>query len=241
MSCRFPGADDMETFWNNLAGGVESITFFSDEEIARSGIDARTARDPNYVKASSILSDVAGFDPDFFGISTREAVLMDPQQRLFLECAWEVLEDAGYDPLSYPGLIGVYAGASMNTYLLNQIYPNRGTLDSRDDLGVTTLDSLGGFQLMIGSDKDYLPTQTAYRLNLRGPAVNVQTACSTTLVTIHLACRSLLDGECDICLAGGASVKVPQKAGHLFQDGMIVSPDGHCRAFDARRTGHHLR
>ncbi len=237
MSCRFPGADDVETFWDNLARGVESITFFSDEEIVRSGIDARTARDPNYVKASSVLSDIAGFDPDFFGLSTREAVLMDPQQRLFLECAWEVLEDAGYDPLSYPGLIGVYAGASMNTYLLNQVYPNRGTLDTRDDLGVTTLDSLGGFQLMIGSDKDYLPTQVAYRLNLRGPAVNVQTACSTTLVTIHLACRSLLDGECDMCLAGGASVKVPQKAGHLFQDGMIVSPDGHCRAFDARAQG----
>jgi acyl transferase domain-containing protein/acyl-CoA synthetase (AMP-forming)/AMP-acid ligase II/acyl carrier protein/precorrin-6B methylase 2 len=237
MSCRFPGADDVETFWDNLARGVESITFFSDEEVARSGIDARTARDPNYVKASSVLSDIAGFDPDFFGVSTREAVLMDPQQRLFLECAWEVLEDAGYDPLSYPGLIGVYAGASMNTYLLNQVYPSRATLDSRDDLGVTTLDSLGGFQLMIGSDKDYLPTQVAYRLNLRGPAVNVQTACSTTLVTIHLAVRSLLDGECDICLAGGASVKVPQKAGHLFQDGMIVSPDGHCRAFDARAQG----
>ena len=237
MSCRFPGADGIETFWNNLARGVESITFFSDEEIVRSGIDARTARDPNYVKASPVLSDIAGFDPDFFGLSTREAVLMDPQQRLFLECAWEVLEDAGYDPLRYPGLIGVYAGASMNTYLLNQVYPNRGTLDARDDLGVTTLDSLGGFQLMIGSDKDYLPTQVAYRLNLRGPAVNVQTACSTTLVTIHLACRSLLDGECDICLAGGASVKVPQKAGHLFQDGMIVSPDGHCRAFDARAQG----
>lgn len=237
MSCRFPGADDVETFWNNLSRGVESITFFSDDEIVRSGIDARTARDPNYVKASSVLSDIAGFDPDFFGLSTREAVLMDPQQRLFLECAWEVLEDAGYDPLRYPGLIGVYAGASMNTYLLNQVYPNRSTLDTRDDLGVTTLDSLGGFQLMIGSDKDYLPTQVAYRLNLRGPAVNVQTACSTTLVTIHLACRSLLDGESDICLAGGASVKVPQKAGHLFQDGMIVSPDGHCRAFDARAQG----
>ncbi|HWI20961.1 MAG TPA: beta-ketoacyl synthase N-terminal-like domain-containing protein, partial [Vicinamibacterales bacterium] len=237
MSLRFPGADDVDTFWKNLAAGVESITFFSDDEIKRSGIDARTADDPNYVKASSVLKDIAGFDPDFFGISQREAVLMDPQQRLFLECAWESLEDAGYDPLTYGGMIGIYAGASMNTYLLNQVMPNRDTLDSRDDLGVTTLDSLGGFQLMIGSDKDYLPTQAAYRLNLRGPAVNVQTACSTTLVTIHLAVRSLLDGECDICLAGGASIKVPQQAGHLFQDGMIVSPDGHCRAFDAKAQG----
>lgn len=237
MSCRFPGADDVNAFWKNLAAGVESITFFSDDEIRKSGIDSRTADDPNYVKASSILSDIAGFDPEFFGISTREAVLMDPQQRLFLECAWESLEDAGYDPLTYPGMIGIYAGASMNTYLLNQVMPNRDTLDSRDDMCVTTLDSLGGFQLMIGSDKDYLPTQAAYRLNLRGPAVNVQTACSTTLVTIHLAVRSLLDGECDICLAGGASIKVPQQAGHLFQDGMIVSPDGHCRAFDAKAQG----
>lgn len=237
MSCRFPGADDVDAFWKNLAAGVESITFFSDDDIRRSGIDARTADDPNYVKASSVLSDIAGFDPEFFGISTREAVLMDPQQRLFLECAWESLEDAGYDPLTYPGMIGIYAGASMNTYLLNQVMPNRDTLDSRDDMCVTTLDSLGGFQLMIGSDKDYLPTQAAYRLNLRGPAVNVQTACSTTLVTVHLAVRSLLDGECDICLAGGASIKVPQQAGHLFQDGMIVSPDGHCRAFDAKAQG----
>lgn len=237
MSLRFPGADDVDAFWKNLAAGVESMTFFTDAEIKRSGIDSRTADDPNYVKASSVLSDIAGFDPDFFGISQREAVLMDPQQRLFLECAWESLEDAGYDPLTYPGLIGIYAGASMNTYLLNQVMPNRDTIDSRDDLGVTTLDSLGGFQLMIGSDKDYLPTQAAYRLNLRGPAVNVQTACSTTLVTIHLAVRSLLDGECDICLAGGASIKVPQQAGHLFQDGMIVSPDGHCRAFDAKAQG----
>ncbi|MBM3807745.1 MAG: SDR family NAD(P)-dependent oxidoreductase [Acidimicrobiia bacterium] len=237
MSCRFPGADDVDTFWKNLAAGVESITFFTDDEIKQSGIDSRTADDPNYVKASSVLSDIAGFDPEFFGISTREAALMDPQQRLFLECAWESLEDAGYDPLTYQGMIGIYAGASMNTYLLNQVMPNRDTLDSRDDMCVTTLDSLGGFQLMIGNDKDYLPTQAAYRLNLRGPAVNVQTACSTTLVTIHLAVRSLLDGECDICLAGGASIKVPQQAGHLFQDGMIVSPDGHCRAFDAKAQG----
>jgi acyl transferase domain-containing protein/acyl-CoA synthetase (AMP-forming)/AMP-acid ligase II/acyl carrier protein len=237
MSCRFPGANTIEEFWHNLRDGVESITFFSAEELAASGIDPTSANHPNYVKASPLLSQVEWFDADFFGYSAREAEVMDPQQRLFLECAWEALEISGYNPQTYEGSIGLYAGASMNTYLLNNVHPNRDSLDSNDNLEVATLDSLGGFQMMVANDKDYLPTRTSYKLNLRGPSINVQTACSTTLVTVHLACQSLLNGECDMALSGGSSVQAPQHAGHLFQEGMIVSPDGHCRAFDASAQG----
>jgi microcystin synthetase protein McyG len=237
MSCRFPGANTIDEFWHNLQNGVESITFFSEAELAEAGIDPASVNHPNYVKASPILSQVEWFDAEFFGYSAREAEVMDPQQRLFLECAWEALEIAGYNPQTYEGSIGLYAGASMNTYLLNNVHPNRASLDSNDNLDVATLDSLGGFQMMVANDKDYLPTRTSYKLNLRGPSINVQTACSTTLVTVHLACQSLINGECDMALSGGASVQAPQKVGHLYQEGMIVSPDGHCRAFDARAQG----
>jgi len=237
MACRFPGANSIAEFWQNLCDGVESISWFSDEEILASGVDPSLLHHPDYVKASPILSDVAGFDADFFGYSTREAELMDPQQRLMLECAWESLEDAGYNPLTYSGAIGLYAGASMNTYLLNQVYPNRHQFDDQDNLQVITLGSMGGLQLTIGNDKDYLTTRVSYKLNLTGPSVNVQTACSTSLVAIHLAAQSLLNGECDMALAGGVSVHTPQKVGHLYQAGMILSPDGHCRAFDAQAQG----
>jgi len=237
MACRFPGADDPEAFWRNLVGGVESVTFFDPRDIAASGIDPEVARHPDYVRASPVLSDVEGFDAEFFGYSARDAELMDPQHRLFLEVCWEAFEDAGYDPTAYPGVVGVYAGASMNTYLLNNVMPHRASLDALDDLDVTTLDSMGGFQLMVAADKDYLTTRVSYKLNLRGTSVNVQTACSTGLVAVHMACQSLLAGEADMFLAGGSSVQVPQRAGHLYQGGMIVSPDGHCRAFDAEAKG----
>ncbi len=237
MSCRFPGANDLETFWNNLAEGVESVTFFDEQDITGTGIKPSVVRHPDYVKASPLLSDVEGFDAGFFGYTARDAELMDPQHRLFLECAWEAFENAGYDPIAYEGVAGVYAGASMNTYLLNNVYPNRDTLDTQDDLDVATLDSMGGFLLMVANDKDYLTTRVSYKLNLTGPSVNVQTACSTGLVTIHMACQSLLNGEADLFLSGGAAVQVPQQSGHLFQTGMIVSPDGHCRSFDAEAKG----
>ncbi|MBP7336113.1 type I polyketide synthase [Niveispirillum sp.] len=237
MACRFPGADDPQAFWRNLASGTESITFFSEEEVVASGIDPSLVRHKDYVKASPILSDIEGFDAEFFGYGAADAALMDPQQRLLLECGWEALESAGYDPVGYRGEIGVYAGASMNTYLLNNVLPNRGSLDLQDSLDVTTLDSMGGFQLMVANDKDYLPTRLSYKLNLRGPSVNVQTACSTGLVVIHMACQSLLNGEADMFLAACSAVQVPNRAGHLYQDGMIVSPDGHCRAFDAQAKG----
>ncbi len=237
MSCRFPGANNIDEFWQNLCNGVESISFFSDEEIIAAGIDPALVKNPNYVKAKPILSDVESFDADFFGYSTKEAELLDPQQRLLLECAWESLEAAGYNPLTYDGAIGIYAGAVMNTYLLNNIYPNRHQLDINDNLQVATTDSMGGLQMMVANDKDYLTTRISYKLNLTGPSVNVQTACSTSLVAIHMACASLLSGESDMALAGGVSVNAPQKVGHLYQEGMIVTPDGHCRAFDAKAQG----
>ena len=237
MSCRFPGADDIDTFWKNLAAGVESITFFDDNDLIKSGFSPEVFDRPDYVKASPLISDARGFDAEFFGYSARDAELMDPQQRLFLECAWEAFEVAGYDPTTYPGVTGVYAGAAMNTYLLNNVLPNRETLDSQDNLNVATLDSMGGFMLMVANDKDYLTTRVSYKLNLGGPSINVQTACSTGLVTVHMACQSLLSGETDLFLTGGASVQSPEHAGHLYQPGMIVTPDGHVRSFDAQARG----
>ena len=237
MSCRFPEANNIEEFWSNLCNGVESISFFDDAEILNSGVEKELLKDPNYVKASPVLDDVAGFDADFWGYSPKEAQLLDPQQRLFLECAWESLEDAGYDPFNYQGEISLYGGAATNTYLLNNIYPHRHTIDDRDRLGVINLSSMGGFQVTTANDKDYLTTRTSYKLNLTGSSVNVQTACSTSLVAVHLACQSLIDSECDLALAGGVSVHSPQKMGYLYQEGMILSADGHCRAFDRDASG----
>ena len=237
MSCRFPRANNISEFWDNLCNGVESISFFEDAEILASGVEEELLKDPNYVKASPILENIEGFDADFWGYSPKEAQLLDPQQRLFLECAWESLEDAGYDPFNYQGDISLYGGAATNTYLLNNIYPNRHTIDDRDRLGVINLSSMGGFQVTTANDKDYLTTRTSYKLNLTGSSVNVQTACSTSLVTVHLACQSLINSECDIALAGGVSVHSPQKMGYLHQEGMILSADGHCRAFDRDASG----
>ncbi|MEL6929362.1 MAG: beta-ketoacyl synthase N-terminal-like domain-containing protein, partial [Cyanobacteria bacterium J06600_6] len=237
MSCRFPGASNIAEFWSNLCNDIESISWFSDREMIDSGVDPELVKDPNYVKASPILDRIEDFDADFWGYSPKEARLLDPQQRLFMECAWESLEDAGYDPLTYTGQISLYGGAATNTYLLNNIYPNRHYIDDRDPLQVLNLSSMGGFQLTTANDKDYLTTRTSYKLNLTGSSVNVQTACSTSLVTVHLACQSLINAECDLALSGGVSVHSPQKMGYLYQEGMILSPDGHCRAFDAEAGG----
>ncbi|NEO98309.1 MAG: SDR family NAD(P)-dependent oxidoreductase [Symploca sp. SIO2E9] len=226
MSCRVPGAKDINTFWQNLLNGVESISFFSDSELESVGIDRALLNNPNYVKAFGKLSDIELFDASFFGFSAKEAQIMDPQHRLFLECAWEAIERAGYDPERYEGSIGVYAGAGMNTYVLNN-------LAQQLDLS----EPAANYQVMVGNDKDYLPTRISYKLNLTGPSINIQTACSTSLVAVHLACQSLLNNECDMTLAGGVSVLLPNQAGYLYQEGMILSPDGHCRAFDAQAQG----
>ena len=223
MSGRFPGANSVDALWQNLSSGVESITFISDQELKASGIDPAVLSDPNYVKAAAILRDAELFDASFFGYSPREAEVTDPQQRLFLECAWEALEHAGYNADRYEGSIGVYAGAFMNTYLLL----------SRPTPSSVTNDLIA----LIGNDKDYLTTRVSYKLNLKGPSITVGTACSTSLVAIHMACQSLLHQESDMALAGGVTIRFPQKAGYFYQQGGIVSPDGHCRAFDAKAQG----
>ncbi|MEM8721269.1 MAG: SDR family NAD(P)-dependent oxidoreductase [Cyanobacteria bacterium P01_G01_bin.39] len=223
MSGRFPGAKDIDAFWQNIRDGVESISFFSDEELLSSDIDQTLLDDPSYVKAKPIISDIELFDAEFFGFSPKEAELIDPQHRLFLECAWGAIENAGYNPETYEASIGVYAGVDTNTYLINNICPNFG--------GIPDL------QTFIGNVTDYLSSRVSYKLNLKGPSVTVQTACSTSLVAVHMACQSLLNGECDMSLAGGIALSVPEKAGYVYQEGGVTSPDGHCRAFDAQAQG----
>ena len=226
MSGRFPGADDLRTFWQNLREGKESITFFSDEELLESGIPPEMLAHPEYVKGVGALREIDTFDAGFFGYSPREAEVLEPAHRLFLECAWEAMEDAGYDPARVPGSVGVFAGAGTAFYTENNVRRN-------PDLAA----SVGEFQLAVGSGKDFLATRAAYKLNLRGPAVSVQTACSTSLVAVHMAAQAILHGECDMALAGGATVAVPHKTGYLYAHGGILSPDGHCRAFDAQSAG----
>lgn len=223
MSGRFPGAKGIDEFWKNLCAGIESVTFFSDEELIESGIDASDLNEPNYIKASPILEGPDLFDASFFGFSPKEAKMMDPQHRIILECAWEALENAGYDTDRYEGSIGMYAGASLNTYLLFS--------------GIIPEFHNEYLPMLFGNDKDYLATRVSYKLNLKGPSLAVQSACSTSLVAVHIACQSLLNGESDMALAGGVSVRVPHKTGYFYQEGSIYSPDGHCRAFDAKAKG----
>lgn len=226
MAGRFPQAKNIYEFWENLKAGVESISFFSDEELLADGDHPQMVNNPNYIKARGIVEDSDKFDAQFFNFFPKEAEMLDPQHRFFLECAWETLENAGYNPDLYPGLIGVFGGVSMNTYIMSY-------LNTRRDL----VSSAEGYQLTIGSDKDFLSTKVSYKMNLRGPSVTVQTACSTSLTAIYLACQSLLSFQCDMALAGGTSITIPQKRGYYYQEGMILSPDGHCRAFDAKAGG----
>jgi acyl transferase domain-containing protein/SAM-dependent methyltransferase/acyl carrier protein len=225
MRGRYPGAGDLEQFWENLAGGKESITRLSPDEMRAAGVPDDVMRLPGYVNASPILKDADRFDAEFFGFSARDASLTDPQHRVFMETAWEALEDAGYAPASFAGPIGVFGGCEMSTYLY-QLSQNASALGFVD-----------GMQLMVTNDKDHLCTQTSYRLNLRGPSVVVQTTCSTSLVAVTMACESLLGGRCDMALAGGVTVRVPQRGGYYYVAGSILSPDGHCRPFDSRAQG----
>ncbi|HKX32892.1 MAG TPA: amino acid adenylation domain-containing protein, partial [Blastocatellia bacterium] len=226
MAGRFPGAPDLAAFWRNLCRGIESVVSLSDKELRAAGVPEELIANPRYVKTKPVLDGVADFDAEFFGISPREAEVMDPQHRLFLECAWEALENAGYDSATYSGRIGVYAGASLNSYLLNNLYPNRHLLES-----------LGVYPVLIGNDRDFIATRVSYKLNLKGPSINLSTACSTSLVAVQQACLSLLSRQSDMVLAGGVSIKVPQHEGYLYDEGGILSPDGHCRAFDAHARG----
>lgn len=226
-ACHLPGARNAAEFWNNLRNGEESVHFFSDEELLAAGIPASKLTDPSYVKASPILEQVAGFDPGFWGISPKDAAIMDPQHRHFLECAYEALENAGHDSQRFDGTIGVFGGCGANSYLMFNLLTNP-----------QLVESVGMFLLRhTSNDKDFLTTFTSYKLELEGPSVGIQTACSTSLVAIHVAAQHLLNGECDMALAGGSTIEIPHQAGYRFEQGEILSPDGHCRPFDASSIG----
>jgi len=226
MSLRVPGAHTLAQFWQNLRDGVESITVYNDAELAAAGVAQAALQDPYYVKAFGALQGLEQFDAGFFELTAREAELMDPQHRLFLECGWEVLEHAGYDPTRYDGSIGVFAGAGINSYLINHVLTNP-----------QALDTLGGWAVVMSNDKDFIPTRLSYKLNLTGPSMAVGTGCSASLVAISMACQSLLSFQADMIIAGGITIQLPQNQGYWYHSGGILSPDGHCRAFDVKAAG----
>ncbi|MGK5671562.1 amino acid adenylation domain-containing protein [Micromonospora sp. URMC 106] len=226
MALRFPGARTPEEFWRLVRDGVEAVREFSTEELLADGADPALLGDPAYVRRGTELPDVDRFDAEFFGFTPREAQVLAPQHRLLLECAWEALERAGHDPEAYPGQIGLFAGSGRASYLLEHLR------DAPEEIR-----ALGEYQLALSNDKDFLATRASYKLNLTGPSVSVGTACSTSLVAVHMARQSLLAGECDLALAGGVSVFPAQRQGYLHHDGGIFSPDGHCRPFDADARG----
>jgi phthiocerol/phenolphthiocerol synthesis type-I polyketide synthase E len=226
MAGRFPGARTVEQFWQNMRDGVESVRFFGDAELAAAGVPESERGAPDYVPAKGVLDDIAGFDAGYFGFNPREAALLDPQQRLFLEVCVEVLERAGAVPGRQTRRFGVFGGVSKNTYMFFNLL-------SREELRTAP----GAMQALISNDKDYLATRVSYKLGLRGPSLTVQTACSSSLVAVHLACQSLLTGESEYAIAGGVAVDVPHHAGYRYEPGGIFSPDGHCRTFDASARG----
>ena len=226
MAGRFPGAANVEQFWENLCNGVESISFFSDEEVLATGVDPQLLRHPDYVKAWGVVDGVENFDANFFGIPGREAEAMDPQHRLWLQTCVSALENAGYNSETYDGNIGVVSGVGISTYLLRHIIPN-----------AMRVQALGEYLTFIGNDKDFMPTRASYKLNLRGPSHSVSTACSTSLVAAHVGVRQLLSYESDMVIIGGSNIKLPQKSGYLYRKGHLKSPDGHCHAFDAKARG----
>ena len=225
MSGRFPKAGNIQIFWDNIQKGVEAISRFTEEELLSAGVPKEYVSDTRYVPAAGCLENVDQFDHRFFEYSPTEAQSMDPQQRLFLECAWECFEDAGYDPIALQEKVGVYAGMRSSSY-------QYASLDELQKNGTAI-----GFQNLLGTDKDYLASRLSYKLNLKGPSVVVQTACSTSLVAVHMACESIKSGECDLALAGGVAISVPVKQGYFYQQDMIFSPDGHCYAFDEKAQG----
>ena len=227
MAGRFPGARNLTEFWENLSEGRETISRFAPTEMEpTSAREAALMREPAYVPARGVLDGAETFDAAFFGILPNEAEVMDPQHRVFLECAWHALEDAGYDPETRGRSIGVFAGMSNNSFFAAHVLGHP-----------EAIERVGDDATMMANEKDYLATRVSYKLNLRGPSINVVTACSTSLVAVCQAVQSLLTFQCDMVLAGGVSVKCPQKRGYLYREGFILSPDGHCRAFDARAQG----
>ncbi|MCA9942029.1 MAG: polyketide synthase, partial [Anaerolineales bacterium] len=226
MAGRFPGAANVDEFWQNIRNGVDSIRPLSDEEAHAAGTTEQQLQDPNFIKVNSALDELDGFDADFFGYNPRDAEIMDPQQRVFLESAWTALEHAGYDPAQYNGLVGVFGGSTTSSYLVYNLATNPQLLKHTDQ-----------GQIDIGNGADFLATRVSYKFNLRGPSFTVQTACSTSLVAVHLACQALLGDECDMALAGGVCVHVDHPKGYQFVDGSILSPDGRTRTYDAEAVG----
>jgi len=226
MHIRVPGADSLNQYWTNLRDGIDSITFFSDDELRAAGVDDRTLNDPDYVKAAGKLDGIEDFDASFFDMTPKEAEILDPQHRLLMEGVWRALEHAAIDPEQYPGRIGLYAGVGFNGYLVHHILTNP-----------ELLESAGAWQLSLNNDKDFATTRVAYKFNLQGPAISINTACSTSLVATCLAAQSLLNHQCDTAIAGGSSIHLPQDRGYHFMTGGTLSPDGHCRPFDAKAAG----
>ena len=227
MALRVPGARSVDEFWQNLRTGTESILTLSEDELLAAGASREDIHHPNYVRRAAELPDMEMFDAEFFGFSPKEAAIMDPQHRHFLQCAWEAMEDAGRMPADATGPIGVFAGCGMGSYFYFNVCSNRALVDQ-----------VGMFLLRhTGNDKDFLATRASFTFDLRGPSVNVQTACSTSLVATHYACQSLLNGECDMALAGGVTIELPHRRGYHYQEGEILSPEGHCRPFDHRSAG----
>ena len=226
MGGRFPGAGNMDEFWHNLYNGVESVKFFSREELIKMGIDGHLLDNPRFVAADAILEGMDQFDAAFFDYSAREAEIMDPQHRLFLESSWEVLESAGYNSEQYEGRISVFAGANLSGYMIRNLYSNPGLVEN-----------VGTFKIMIANGQDFLATKVSYKMNLTGPSVNVNTLCSSSMVAVHYACQNLLNYGCDLALAGGVSFQVSRNEAFFYQEGGIGSSDGHCRAFDSRANG----
>jgi len=226
MAGRFPGARDVEELWQNLRDGVDCIYRFGDEELLAAGVEPALLRNPRYVKAGGVIDGEELFDAAFFDYAPREAELIDPQHRLFLECAHEALEKAGHHPERFRGPIGVYAGTGHPGYFLRNLAGHPALLAT-----------VGERAASLGNSLDYLTTRVSYKLNLRGPSVDLQTACSTSLVAVHLACQALQAGDCDLALAGGAELRVPQRQGYLHEEGGVESASGVCRAFDAAADG----
>jgi phthiocerol/phenolphthiocerol synthesis type-I polyketide synthase E len=232
MAGRFPGADSVSAYWNNLRRGEESIVTLSDDELSAAGVGEKALANHAYVKRAALMDGIDEFDAEFFGFTPQAARTMDPQHRLFLQCVWHALEDAGYDPARLDGSVGVYGTSSASGYLLHNLMSHH---DPHAIIGQGATFEM--VNLSLQNDKDHLATRAAHQFNLRGPALSVQTACSSSLVAVHLACQSILNGECEMALAGAASIRVPHRVGYWFQPGSMVSPSGQCRPFDAAADG----
>lgn len=226
LAGRFPGAENIYEFWNIVKNGTEAISYFSKDELVKKGVDKDLLDNQNYVYANGMIDCADKFDSTFFGFTPREADFMDPQHRVFLETCYEALENAGYDSERFGGLIGVFAGAGMNNYILKNLFQHP-----------EILRTIGEFQSIINNSNDFLSTRVSYKLNLKGPSLSVQTACSTSMVAIHMACQNLLTRQCDIALGGGAFIQTPRGQGFMYEPGGIFSPDGHCRPFDKKANG----